>query len=323
MLIFVLKKQVPPSRTDGCKKMAEAIPGDADWARPIKRWTFSWRGSAKKDDRIPMTISPNIDDMMGRILLDQKPPQVTISHDQAMRTPVPINLPKWEGPPVAKLQYPYEPSSRLGYALLKKQAVDFKDIHFVNGTSFIYALAGDSSYTKDSFYVDFEGDCICVLHLPKVKTHALDSAGHRCEHLFAPNRMNLHTSFHAANILQIGDFRVCVASEIDCCDDPARAEDTLVEMKSSSRGLGAMISGAKVAIQVGINGSKRVLCCHVDKSTSKIIGMESHTTEDIQKRSNYGWTYSGQRVKYLLQHIRRICLEKRAIVIIKKTIQFQ
>ena len=269
-----------------------------------------------------MTVAPNIDDMMSRISTDQKPPKVSITHETATQTPVPIELPKWEGPPVAKLQYPYEPSSRLGLALLKKQNVDTKMIHFCCGTSFIYALSGDSSYTKDTFYVDFENDMIVVLHIPKVKTHALDSAGHRCENLFAPNPMGLHTSNHSANLLQIGEHQVLVASEIDCCDDPSNADNTLVEMKSSSRGLGAMISGAKVAIQCGINGSKRVLCCHVDKSTTKVIGIESHLTEDIQKKTNYGWTYSGQRVKYLLGHIRRICIEKKGIVLFTFSFNF-
>ena len=38
--------------------------------------------------------------------------------------------------------------------------------------------------------------------------------------------------------------------KVDGCDDPMNAEDSLVEMKSSSRGLAAMLNGAQVVIQV-------------------------------------------------------------------------
>ena len=116
--------------------------------------------------------------MIERCDLNRPPP--------VARTPVlPAPLPKTR---LTKLnndrschKYPAAPAgARVGTALVKKLGLNLSSYDYICGTSFIYALAGDSRYMKDDFYLEWCEETCCVLHIPSHK-HSQDTVGHAVE----------------------------------------------------------------------------------------------------------------------------------------------
>jgi len=72
-------------------------------------------------------------------------------------------------------------------------------------------------------------------------------------------------SFYSSTVLQIGKFRVLVTSEVDGTSpreidgiSPLRTMDRVVEIKSSKKGIGTVLSNQGLPVQLTCNGSKHL-----------------------------------------------------------------
>lgn len=88
------------------------------------------------------------------------------------------------------------------------------------------------------------------------------AVGHRVERLLLGD---VRGSFYSSTVLQIGKFRVLVTSEVDGTSpreideiSPLRTMDRVVEIKSSKKGIGTVLSNQGLPVQLTCNGSKHL-----------------------------------------------------------------
>ncbi|CAJ1450780.1 unnamed protein product [Effrenium voratum] len=266
---------------------------DAAWLRVRSRMLIRWDDVATKDTRrTPRTTAPSLFDMMDRIALGA-PPQARVP---SLPAPLPGVDPKHHTKNANRglQKYPEEPGSgRLGLALMQKLGWN-ESFDFVCGTSFIKALAGDSTRLKDAYYLQRFNDTVCVLHI-RSHFHSQNEAGHAVERLLcgaAPSYCLAATS------LSVGDTTFLVTSEVDATD----AAGDLVELKSSKHGQGFM-SAANV-LQITINGSQTVWGCCLDEDSTRLLEVRRFSAEEARLKHAQSYVSQGQHFRLLLGKVR-------------------
>lgn len=257
----------------------------------------------------PLVEAPLLEEMMARCVLGAKPPMVRMPKGtQRLGSSIvdldsPAALPKLdpkarrENPLKGKHMWPFEPSSRLGIAVILKMGRQLEDFDVVCGTSLIRALSGDPSRTKDVFYLQRYGSTLCCVHVPR-SFHTEDDAGHAVENLLC-GAAGKGCSFNAATTLRIGSYRLLVTSEVDACD----ATGNLVELKSSGSKQGHNFVTKQVALQVALNGSQYVLGCSLDPDKSQLLSYEWIASADGIRGHKSSFISQGQRVRLLMERV--------------------
>ena len=163
-------------------KQVARLSADPNWLKIQSRVVVHWDDSHQKG--VPthkLTKAPQLVEMLQRISI-WNPPVVKIPQ-------LPSPLPEVKAVSLKSNnlkgahKYPAEPgSSRMCIAVATKLGMDLTDYDFVCGTSFIRAMAGDSNYLKDTFYLQRLQQTACVLHVPS-RFHDQNQAGHAVERL--------------------------------------------------------------------------------------------------------------------------------------------
>lgn len=251
-----------------------------------------------------MLQSPHIEDMLVRCYIDEPPPLVRIP---MLPAPLPKVDPKMRKSNIAKGEHkwPFDPTSRLGIAVILKRGLLLDDFDVICGTSLIKALSGDSNRTKDTFYLQQYHKTLCCLHVPH-SFHSQDSAGHAVETLLCGSAGKC-SSFYACSTVSIGRYRILVTSEVDARD----SSDDVLELKSSSKKKGMEFVDGGVALQIALNGSQHLLGCSLDVSQTHLIQTESISAAAVVQAHSTAFINQGQRVMLLLERVlSHACFER-------------
>lgn len=290
----------------------EAIEPHQDWlkvqSRMVINWDSHWDAESKS---IPRRKAPELSDMIARCKIDGKPPAVRIP--QALPVALPATNPKTSRENRRKGQHRYPETTdagRLGVAVATKLGLPISTFDMFCGTAFLKALAGDSTYFKDRFFLQrvggsgSQGGPVCILHVP-YHYYSQEMPGFAVERLLCGEGTG---SYAALTTLKIGQHKLLVASEVD-----ARNEDGhTVELKSSSpdftdfdwhdASMPTKFSrqSHRVALQIGINGSKHLLACYLNRQKTHLDRVEWLSAAEAQHPSEARLVQMGQRVRLLL-----------------------
>lgn len=286
------------------KEEASRVTPDFNWLLLEDRSICRWDECPDLNGTRSMLQSPHVEDMLVRCHIDEPPPLVRIP---MLPAPLPKVDPKLRKTNSAKGEHkwPFDPTSRLGVAVILKRGLLLDDYDVICGTSLIKALSGDTGRTKDTFYLQRYRRTLCCLHVPQ-RFHSQDSAGHAVETLLCGSAGKC-SSFYASSTVRIGSYRILVTSEVDARD----ASGDVLELKSSSKKKGLEFVDNSVALQIALNGSQYVLGCSLDADQTQLIQTERISVSDaIQAHSN-GFISQGQRVKLLLERVfNHACFER-------------
>jgi len=278
------------------QEQVQKLRPDFEWLRVQDRWHVRWDESPDPSGTKSMLLAPLLEDILLRCHLDKLPPLARIPK---LPAPLPKLDPKVKKNKEAKARHkwPFEPTSRLGIAVILKRGLLLQDFDLICGTSLIKALSGDTSRAKDTYYLQRYCKTICCLHKPAA-LYTADDAGHAVETLLC-GAAGKDSSFYTSSTLCIGRYRLLVTSEVDACNDSG----DVIELKSSSKKMGMAFVDSHVALQVAINGSRFVFGCSLDSNKINLIGVEQiSSTDGIHVRSA-SFTSQGQRVMLLLERI--------------------
>ena len=290
----------------------EAIEPDQDWlkvqSRMVIEWDSHWDAESKS---IPRSKAPELSDMIARCKIDAKPRVVCIP--QALPVVLPATNPGTilENRRKGEHKYPETTDAgRFGVAAATKLGLPISTFDVFCGTAFLKALAGDRHYFKDRFFLQrvgvsgSQGGPFCVLHIP-YQYYSQDLPGFAVERLLCGEGKG---SYKALTTLRIGPHKLLVASEVDARNE----EGHTVEIKSSSPDFKDFVwedaikptkfsrQSEKVALQVGINGSKHVLACYLNRQKTHLDRVEWLSAAEAQHPSEARLVQIGQRVRLLL-----------------------
>eukprot|EP00746_Dinoflagellata_sp_MGD_P010104 gnl/MRDRNA2_/MRDRNA2_120765_c0_seq1.p1 gnl/MRDRNA2_/MRDRNA2_120765_c0~~gnl/MRDRNA2_/MRDRNA2_120765_c0_seq1.p1 ORF type:complete len:621 (-),score=112.85 gnl/MRDRNA2_/MRDRNA2_120765_c0_seq1:275-2065(-) len=278
------------------KEEASRVTPDFNWLHVEDRSFCRWDESPDPKGNRSMLQSPHIEHMLVRCHIDEAPPLVRIPQ---LPSPLPKVDPSLRKANFAKGEHkwPFEPTSRLGVAVIQKRGLLLDGFDVICGTSFIKALSGDTNRTKDTFYLQRYQRTLCCLHVPQ-RFHSQDSAGHAVETLLC-GAAGKCSSFYAASTVRIGGYRVLVTSEVDARD----ASGDVLELKSSSKKNGMEFVGNGVALQIALNGSQYLLGCSLDADQTQLIQTKRISASDAIQAHRAAFIGQGQRVILLLERV--------------------
>mmetsp|Transcript_26907 Transcript_26907/g.43153 ORF Transcript_26907/g.43153 Transcript_26907/m.43153 type:complete len:520 (+) Transcript_26907:252-1811(+) len=290
----------------------EAIEPDQDWLKVQSRMVINWDSHWEEECKsIPRWKAPELSDMIARCKIDAKPPVVRIP--QALPVVLPATNPGTIRENLRKGQHRYPETTdagRLGVAAATKLGLPISTFDMFCGTGFLKALAGDSKYFKDRFFLQrvggssSQGGPVCVLHIP-YHHYNQEMPGFAVERLLCGEGKG---SYAALTTLRIGPHKLLVASEVDAQNEDGHT----VELKSSSPDFTDFDwqdaitptkfsrQSDKVALQIGINGSKHLLACYLNRQKTHLDRVEWLSAAEAQHPSEARLVQMGQRVRLLL-----------------------
>uniref|UniRef100_A0A7S0FL80 K Homology domain-containing protein n=1 Tax=Pyrodinium bahamense TaxID=73915 RepID=A0A7S0FL80_9DINO len=273
------------------------VPATFEWIRIEQRWFSAWDEHPAASGKVSRILeAPPFEELCLRCIADEMPPLI---REPALPSSLP-KVPKGrkEMQLKAKHVFPFEPSSRLGLAVLAKRGSALDDIDVVCGTSLIKALSGDGKRCGDTYYLQRFQGTLCCLHVPKA-SHPQDDAGHAVQSLFCGADSKRPRSFFASSRVRIGSRKVLITSEVDARD--ARGE--VVEIKSSGSKTGTDMLSGSIALQVACNGSEHVLCCTLNKDKTHMLQVDKIRVADVLEKHRGSITNDGQRLSLLLERL--------------------
>jgi len=266
-----------------------------EWLHVEDRWRCWWDDSISASGQRSILKAPSMDELFERCHLDKSPPVLRIPGLPAQlpqRDPKQIKCDLGKG----QHKWPFEPTARLGLAVLQMRGLALDDFDIICGTSFIKALSGDSQRCKDTYYLQALRQTVCVLHVP-ARFHSQDESGHAVERLLCGCARG--GSFYCSSRLRIGQYCVLVTSEVDASND----HGDLVELKSSSKKKGLEFADTKCNLQIAINGSSYVLGCILDQDKTQLVQTELISSAEACNAHQAAFTWQGQSVRFFLQRI--------------------
>mmetsp|Transcript_47651 Transcript_47651/g.66136 ORF Transcript_47651/g.66136 Transcript_47651/m.66136 type:complete len:496 (-) Transcript_47651:111-1598(-) len=265
------------------------LSADPAWLKVEGRMVVEW-DDTRLTGAVPLKCAPDLVDMMERCRLPA-PPVARVP--TVLPAPLPQRNHKQKSKDMLRgaHKYPGEPGSgRLGIAIMRKFGLPECDI--VCSTSFIKALAGDSSRVKDTYYLQKFNNAVCVLHVPK-HFYNQDDAGHAVERLLCGEAAFCQ---FAATTLRIDGTSFFVTSEVDAVDESGE----LLEIKSSKHGKAVSKEGV---LQTLVNGSKAFLCCSLDEGQTKLLDAWHIPAKQAQQEHQQSLIYYGQHARFMLAKV--------------------